>query len=255
MSHWLASMVDPLALLWLGLCGSAAWLAWKRRWRAAAVVGSPAGILFLLGSLPWPEALVAAREAPYAERNVAPAPAADAVVMLGGIHDPSVHDPYGFALRAGSQRLVAAVQLVREGKGQALVLGGSGPLPGQPDESAASLLSAFARQWQLSQVELLDLGICQNTRAEAVRIQQLKAERGWERITIVTSALHMERAEATMRKLDSEVAIVACDFRIYGVKQEPWKTFPFPTTDRLKLLHDYLHEVVGGWVYRWRGWI
>ena len=85
MSHWLASMVDPLALLWLGLCGSAAWLAWKRRWRAAAVVGSPAGILFLLGSLPWPEALVAAREAPYAERNVAPAPAADAVVMLGGI--------------------------------------------------------------------------------------------------------------------------------------------------------------------------
>jgi len=30
-----------------------------------------------------------------------------------------------------------------------------------------------------------------------------------------------------MRKLNGEVAIVACDFRSYGVKQEPWKSFPF----------------------------
>jgi hypothetical protein len=65
----------------------------------------------------------------------------------------------------------------------------------------------------------------------------------------------MKRAEATMRKLNGEVATVACDFRVYGVKQEPWKSFPFPQTDRFKLLHEYLHEVVGGWVYRWRGWI
>ena len=71
----------------------------------------------------------------------------------------------------------------------------------------------------------------------------------------VTSALHLRRAEATIRKLNGEVAIVACDFRVCGVKQEPWKSFPFPQTQRMRLLQDYLHEVVGGWVYRWRGWI
>jgi len=255
MSQWLASAVDPLALLWLGLGCAAAWLGWKRRWRSAALIGSPAVLLFLLGSLPWPEALVAAREAPYASRSVAAAPAADAVVMLGGIHDPSAHDPFGFALGAGSQRLVGAVQLVREGKGKALVLGGSGPLPGKPGQSAASLLSGFARQWQLCNEEILDLGVCRDTHDEALRLRQLRAERGWQRITVVTSALHMSRAEATIRKLNGEVASVACDFRVYGVKQEPWKCFPFPQTHRMLLLHDYLHEVVGGWVYRWRGWI
>jgi uncharacterized SAM-binding protein YcdF (DUF218 family) len=248
-------MVDPLALFWLGLCASTAWLAWKRRWRSAALIGSPAALLFLFGSLPWPEFLVAARESPYAENSVANAPRADVVVMLGGILEPSANDPFGFALRAGGQRFVAAVQLVREGKGNALVLGGSGPLPGKPEESEASLLCAFARQWNLCNAEILDLGICQNTHDEAVRLQQLRAERGWKRITIVTSALHMKRAEATVRKLNGEVGIVACDFRSYGVKKEPWKSFPFPQTERMRILQDYLHEVVGGWIYRCRGWI
>jgi uncharacterized SAM-binding protein YcdF (DUF218 family) len=255
MSQWATSVVDPLALLWLGLCGAAAWLGWKRHWRSAAFIGSPAVLLFLIGSVPWPESLVAAREAPYASRSVAAAPAADAVVMLGGIHDPSVHDSFGFALGAGSQRLVAAVQLIREGKGRALVLGGSGPLPGKPGQSAGSLLCDFVRQWQLCSAEILDLGICQSTHDEALRLHQLRAERGWKQITIVTSALHMRRAEATIRKLNGGVATVACDFRVCGVKQEPWKAFPFPQTERLHLLQEYLHELVGGWVYRWRGWM
>jgi uncharacterized SAM-binding protein YcdF (DUF218 family) len=255
MSQWIALVVDPLALLWLGLCCFSACLCWKRRWRSAALIGSSAALLFLLGSLPWPESLVAAREAPYAERNFANAPAADAIVMLGGILEPSPHDPFGFALGAGGQRLVAAVQLVRLGKGQVLVLGGSGPLPGKPGEAAASLLCDWTRQWSLGCSEILDLGICQNTHDEAARLQQLKAERGWKRITIVTSALHMQRAQATFRKLNGDVAIVACDFRVYGVKQEPWKSFPFPQTERMHLLKDYLHEMVGCWVYLWRGWI
>ena len=255
LSQWAASVVDPLALLWLGLCCATAWLGWKRRWRSAALVASPALLLFLLGSVAWPEYLVAAREAPYAERSVASVPAADAVVMLGGIHDASVYDPFGFALRAGSQRLVAALQLVRVGKGRALVLGGSGPLPGKPGESEASLLAGWVRQWQLCNAEVLDLGVCQNTHDEALRLHQLCAERGWKRITVVTSALHMRRAEATMRKLNGDVAVVACDFRVCGVKKEPWKSFPFPQTHRMLLLQDYLHEVVGGWVYRWRGWV
>lgn len=254
-SQWAASVVDPLALLWLGLCCAAAWLGWKRRWRSAAVMGSPAVVLFLLGSLPWPEALVASREAPYAQRNVAAAPRTDAVVMLGGIHQPSQHDLFGLVLEAGGQRFVTAIEVVRQGKARALVLGGSGSLPGQTGVPAASLLSAWARQWKLCDAEILDLGICRNTHDEALRLQQLRAERGWKQVTIATSALHMKRAEATIRKLNSEVATVACDFRVHGVKQELWKAFPFPQTDRIQLLHDYLHEVVGFWVYRWRGWI
>ena len=255
MIQWATSAVDPLALLWLVLGCAGAWLGWKRRWRAAALVGSPAALLFLLGSLPWPEALIAAREAPYSKQKVVDLSGLDAVVMLGGILEPSSHDPFGFALGAGCERLIAALKAARDAKVKALVLGGSGPLPGKPDQAAASLLCDWVQQSKLCDAEILDLGVCGNTHDEAVRLHQLKTERGWKRVTIVTSALHMARAEATMRKLNGEVAIVACDFRVYGVKQDLWKTFPFPQTDRMKLLQDYLHEVVGCWVYRWRGWI
>jgi uncharacterized SAM-binding protein YcdF (DUF218 family) len=255
MSQWLASVVDPLAMLWLGLCCCTAWLAWKRRWRNAAMLGTPALLLFLLGSLPFPEALIAARESAYAVQTTDHAPAVDAVVMLGGIFEPSEKDAFGFAFGAGSQRLVAALHLVNDGKGGALVLGGSGPLPGKPKEAAVSLLCKFVRDQKLCAVEVLHLGICQNTHDEAVRLHQLKTERGWKRITMVTSALHMRRAEATFRKLNGEIGVVACDFQVYGVKRRLWKSFPFPQEDRMHLFNNYLHEVVGYWVYRWRGWI
>jgi len=215
----------------------------------------PAVLLFVLGSLPWPEALVAAREAPHAEHSAVTAARVDAVVMLGGILEPSSHDPFGFALGAGSQRLIVAFEVAREAEATALVLGGSGPLPGKPGVPAASLLCGWVRQQNLYRGEILHLGICQNTHDEAIRLNQLKAERGWKRIAIVTSAAHMQRAEATFRKLNGPVATVACDFRVYGVPQRSWASFPFPQTGRMMLLHDYLHEMVGYWVYRWRGWI
>ena len=128
-------------------------------------------------------------------------------------------------------------------------------MPENPAVPAASLLGEWARQWKVCEAEILDLVICHNTHDEAVRLQQLRTERGWQRLTIVTSALHMKRAQATVQKLNGAIAIVACDFRVYGLKSEPWKTFPFPQTDRIRLLQDYLHELVGGWVYGWRGWI
>lgn len=255
MSQWAGSLVDPLALLWVLLCAFTAFLSWRRRWPGARKCGASALVLFLVASLPWPERLVGAMEAAYANKTAVAAPKTDAVVMLGGVHRPSEHDPFGFALGGSGQRLVAGLEVVRHHQGTAFVLGGSGPQPGKPAESAMSLLRDWIVEWRLYDGEILDLGICRNTHDEAVRLLQLKSERGWKQITIVTSALHMKRAEAAIRKLNGEVALVACDFQVCGVMQEPWKTFPFPQTSRLVLLGQYLHEVVGGWVYRWRGWI
>ena len=175
--------------------------------------------------------------------------------MLGGIHQASAHDPCHFALRDSAQRLIAALELVRQHKGKTLVLGGSSPHPSNPTNSAMLLVTDWIRNCGLYDGEILNLGICRNTRDEAVRLQQLATNRQWKQITIVTSALHLKRAEATMRKLNGSVGVVACDFRVYGVPRENWKSFPFPQINRLELLRAYLHEVVGWWVYRLRGWV
>lgn len=208
-------IVDPLALLWVLLCALTAIFSWRQHWPGARVCGASALVLFLLASLPWPERLVGGLEADYASQSAATAvPKTDAVVMLGGIHRPSEHDPFGFVICDSGQRLVASLEVVRHHPRAILILGGSGPRPGKPGESAMSLLRDLIVEWRLCDGEILDLGICQNTRDEAVRLRELKSERGWKQVTIITSALHMRRAEAAIRKLNGDVGMVACDFRV-----------------------------------------
>jgi uncharacterized SAM-binding protein YcdF (DUF218 family) len=249
------NMFHPVPFTWLCMGYATGFFLWKRRWKMACLWGAPVLFLFMLGSLPWPEALLGNAEKRYLENSIANAPRADAVVMLGGIVESSKYDPQGFAVRDSAERLLAAVELVRQGKGGVLVLGGSGANPANPNESAMSLVQDWIKQWELCKVEVLNLGICGNTHDEAVRLLQLKKERGWQRLTIVTSAFHMKRASAVIQKLNGEVNLVACDFIICGRKSNPWSAFPLPRTKRLELLETYVHEVVGWYVYRWRGWI
>jgi hypothetical protein len=50
-----------------------------------------------------------------------------------------------------------------------------------------------------------------------------------------------------------EVTPVAADFQALGVPKDPFS--PFPRQHRLFLLALYLHEKIGWWVYRTRGWV
>jgi uncharacterized SAM-binding protein YcdF (DUF218 family) len=99
------------------------------------------------------------------------------------------------------------------------------------------------------------LGICANTHDEALQFRKLKEAEGWQKVLLVTSALHMRRAEAVFRKQGVDVTPVACDFQVHGVLGAPGFPSPFPRQHRLDLLSLYLHEQIGWWVYKWRGWI
>ena len=84
----------------------------------------------------------------------------------------------------------------------------------------------------------------------------LARERGWKRILLVTSATHMRRAAAVFRTTTGlEIVPVPCSFltqaSIYG-----YDTIDLvPQTPGFAKLDNYVHEQVGWWVYRWRGWI
>jgi uncharacterized SAM-binding protein YcdF (DUF218 family) len=65
----------------------------------------------------------------------------------------------------------------------------------------------------------------------------------------------MRRAEAVFQKQGVDVTPVACDFQVYGVPRTSGFSSPFPRQHRLDLLSLYLHEQIGWWVYRWRGWV
>ena len=94
-----------------------------------------------------------------------------------------------------------------------------------------------------------------HTRDEALRTQALAEAQGWHRIILVTSAGHMRRSEAVFRKLGLEVIPFACDFAgVAGVANSSTLK-PAPSVGGFLHLEAYLHEVVGWWVYRWRGWL
>jgi uncharacterized SAM-binding protein YcdF (DUF218 family) len=180
---------------------------------------------------------------------------ADVVVPLGGGYSVSEHDMFGFALDAGGSRVLTALELVRRGKAKALVLGGSVPLTGKPGVVASSLVQEWVLASGLTTAAVTNLGLCANTHDEALRFKELSAQRGWRKVILVTSALHMPRSVAVFSAQGIAVVPVACDFQAYGVASMQGDFSPFPRQFRFHHLALYLHEKIGWLVYRWRGWV
>jgi uncharacterized SAM-binding protein YcdF (DUF218 family) len=180
---------------------------------------------------------------------------ADVVVALGGGYYLSEHDMFGFALDTGGSRVLTALELVRRGKAKALVLGGSVPLTGKPGVAASSLVQEWVLASGMTTVAVTNLGLCANTHDEALRFKELSAQRGWRKVILVTSALHIPRSVAVFAAQGIAVVPVACDFQAYGVPPVQGGFSPFPRQIRFHHLALYLHEKIGWWVYRAKGWV
>lgn len=247
--------LQPLALLWLALLFYVLLKLARRQWRRAWCPLLVAACIYVVGATRIPTSLLASLERPYVGGTISSVPAADAVVMLGGMTRPSTNDLFGFHFEAEADRVIAAIELVRRHKGRVLVLGG-GMSPVIPNPGEGELLRPWIETWNVAPAPVQVLGVCLNTRDEAVRTRALAQAQGWQRIILVTSACHMRRAEATFRKVGLDVIPFACDFA--GTAALPWRwedaLLP-PSAIGFERLGQYLHEVIGVAVYRWRGWM
>ena len=257
MIKFFTPLFEPLGFIWLLLVVATVWAARKHLRGLAIFLGTICLLILLIGSTPMSKWLVGSLERPYIANKAVLAPVGDVVLMLGGTHHPSRHAVFGMGLNATADRIITSVELVRQKKGQALVLGGGGYIDGGKQDTEARLLQNWIEQWKVLEAPVMVLGICQDTHGEAVRMKALAAERGWKRILLVTSASHMKRAEAVFRKEGLRVIPVACNFEVEGddfkAVDEPFT--PFPKLDGFVFLSRYLHEKIGWWVYRLRGWI
>jgi uncharacterized SAM-binding protein YcdF (DUF218 family) len=265
-------MTEPLGIIWIFTLVVLCWLLVRRQWRCSGYLGLPIILIFLVGSTPFVDvlvgrvelAVVATSRAGRKERNnweTRPGgrelQARTAVLILGGGYYESDNDPYGFALRDAGTRLLAGVDLARSVRASALVLGGAPPSPGRPGVVGSALVENWIEAWGLAKTfeTVTNLGICMNTHDEAAQFQKLQKQYGWRRVYLVTSALHMPRSLALFRKLGIDVEPVPCDFKVYGVAGPQFRFLFFPSLTRFQIFGLYLHETIGWWVYRWRGWI
>lgn len=125
--------------------------------------------------------------------SVSPVGGADAVVVLAG---------------AGTERLAVGQELVASGRADELVLSSTG-LPGNAE---ADELCAEERPGIICfRPEPL------TTRGEARAIADLARERGWERITVVTSAYHVTRASINISQCSKATVAMAVSRPDLGV--------------------------------------
>jgi uncharacterized SAM-binding protein YcdF (DUF218 family) len=248
-------LFDPLAVAILLLV--AAYLVrnrWSKTFRYAYC--SAVILLVVLGCPAVEERLTGSLEEHYSDTGAESYPAVQAIVVLGGaLQVPSgIHHSSG--LIDTSDRLLMALRLYHAGKAPLVIAsGGNNPLLGEAlDQPEAQVTRLLLKEWGIPDAAIQVESGSINTRENAVFSHRLLAPAGIGRIILVTSAFHMPRAAAAFRKVGFDVIAAPADFRT-GWRKELNGIFGWiPNAEALEGSRIAMHEWLGLWVYRLRGW-
>lgn len=193
-------------------------------------------------------------ESRYPPRAADVLPVADVIVVLGGGIDvpfaPRVYPDLG----AGADRVWHGARLYHAGKAPRILVSG-GMLPWrQTGLTEAEAMQAFLIALGVPRSAILLESTSATTRDNAVETARVMADIGLESAILVTSALHMRRAEGSFRAAGISAVPAATDHEV--VNDGPLTPLDLlPQADALESSSRALKELIGLWVYRWRGWI
>ena len=248
--------LQPLCCVWLLLGGWVVIACWHRRWRNAAVPAVAWFILTALTCTPLASLLISSLENTHGRIAISDLSAEDVIVCLGGGAEPSPSEPSGVHLKSSGDRLTTAMALLAQQKAPLLVLSGGGYADksgGMLSEADRVVDSMRSLSWTTQPV--LSLGICADTRDEALKVAALTKEKGWKRILLVTSAYHMPRAAGSFQKMGLSIVAVPCNYlsTVNRVGALQWLHLPHP--EGLSVFDVWLHEILGTWFYRSKDWM
>ena len=107
--------------------------------------------------------------------------------------------------------------------------------------------------WGVPSDSILSEANSANTYQNATNTAALMKKHGFDRVLLVTSALHMRRALATFRSTGVTAIPVATDYQVVETTRT---LLDFaPSAEALNGSTAAVHEYVGHLVYVWRGWI
>ncbi|MGO9113057.1 MAG: YdcF family protein [Thermoguttaceae bacterium] len=212
--RFIVALVQPFPLFYL-LTLVALVRLWRnslgnRRWLLLVIV--PFGILgfvslplvghLALGSLEWP----------YPPQDKVPDDAGAIVVLSGYVRPPSDAVP---EVGLGSDTLLRclhAAQLYKARRCPILVTGGKVD-PSTPGPTLARAMHDFLLGHGVKEEDLLMEERSRTTYENAVLSGDILAQKGINKIVLVTSASHMRRGERCFRALGFQVVPSACDYR------------------------------------------
>ena len=264
---FLLSKLLPLGLYPLGLALLLQIAGLLNRQRRLGPVLSGVGIVLLwLAATPLiSRQLVWGLEERAARLTPSPIPRADAVLVLGGGLRPALPPRQGVEVNEAGDRLLRAVALMREGKAPwLLVTGGKVTfMANDPAAGEARLAKALATSLGVAADQIVTSEEGRNTAEETSALVRLARQRGWSSLLLVTSATHLPRSLATLRRAAPELRVipVACDFQLPDRRSFGTPTLVgsvmglLPSAEALVLTTTAMREHLGLMAYRWRGWI
>ena len=251
MVSFIKELLDPIGFVWFLMLVYSVERLVRREYRPAAKYGVIVVALSFFGGSNFAAWLVSHLESPYYEDAGKIVSAAGAVVVLGGYLSDGTSEVHGFDASESVDRFFAGLEVARSG-GVGIIVFGGGVLSGSKSGvSEFSVLRDWLERHEIGDIEVLYLGESDSTREEAERTLSLAKGLSWDRIVLVTSAIHMPRALAVFRAHGLDVEARACNF----------ETRPMPASSvvpnlyKLWLIKSFVHEIIGIAVYKARGWI
>lgn len=253
------SKVIPLLIYPFNLalwCLLIAWLGWLVRRRGVAmtsltvalailgVAGNPRTAQYLLRNLEQQNPPVAINELP----------AADAILVLGGGIGIPLPPRHHIDLGGSADRYLHAARLYRSGKAPRIVLSGGNVFPQPGFAGEAAYAAQLLQDWNVPEGAILVESESRNTYQNAVESKKLLANHGLKKILLVTSASHMPRALAVFRRQGVDAIPATTDVVVVD-SQQPAVLEWLPSIGALAGTTHAVHEHLGTWYYRIRGWI
>ncbi len=231
---WVALLV--LAALW----GSYR----KRRTVAISALLAALAVLFVCSSASVANEIAWTLES-SARTTMSPRETYDVVVVLGGLTDGEVTSPTG-APEFGEavDRILAAYDVARGDRARYVLITSN-------TEEAHALAKQLA-DWGIAPDRIVVEERSRNTHGNAVESARIIRERAWSRVLLVTSALHMRRAEGCFRAAGVVLDTLPVDRQARDPSRMRWRLEP--RADALNLTTSCLREAVGRVVYRAMGY-
>lgn len=240
--YFLSKTLDLLAapLTW-ALAGSAAaaWAMWRKRSKLALRLQLAAlAVLYLFSTGTVVAPIVGALES-SAHSTLDPTVTYDVVIVLGGFIDVDVTRVTGRPeLTGAADRLTAGYDVMRSGRARN-VLVTSTPVDAPP--GGRQLVD-----WGIPAERVVVDDGSFNTRGNAVRSAEIIRSHGWSRVLLVTSAMHMKRAEGCFRAVGVAVDTLPVDWHYAPA---PLGSIVSPRASSLNEGTEALREALGRLVY------
>lgn len=176
----------------------------------------------------------------------------DAVVLLGGLLDEGAYQRVrSRSYNDNVDRLLATFDLLRTGRARYVII--SGGSPSTTLENAESrVLRTQLVEWGIASDRILAEDLSRNTWENATYSKKMAEEHHLEKLLVVTSAFHMERALGCFHAAGLTVDTLPVDYRANATPFSVQALIP-----RSHFLNDSciaLREFAGRLIYRLRGY-